>query len=269
MRRPLIAANWKMNPAPDGWDAKDSPFQPHPDVDVVVFPTFLDLQHCIDAEVNVGAQCGRPEECGAFTGDVSMQMIASAGCLYVLCGHSDRRKFHGETDADVAAQVQAALDADIEPIVCVGETLEEREQGKAKEVVERQVRYVINYLQSNKSSEAAGLAGPAAGGHHKGKREPVREKPLGFSFTLAYEPVWAIGTGRNATPQQAQEMHAFIRSLLPQERKDTIRIIYGGSMNEENAKELLGQPDVDGGLVGGASLNPTAFAAIIRSAIEH
>jgi len=231
MRRPLIAANWKMNPPPPGWDAPDSPYRPHPDVDAVVFPTFLDVERCVGAEMNTGAQCGHHDDTGSHTGDVSMKMLSDAGCLYVLCGHSERRQGHGETDADVAAQARAALDAGLEPIACVGETQEERGAGREKDVVRSQVSVL----------------------------------PDGVSI-IAYEPVWAIGTGNNATPAQAQEMHAFIRSLLPPERRDAVRILYGGSMNEKNAKELLDQPDIDGGLVGGASLKPDVFRKIVAQA---
>lgn len=234
-KRFLIAANWKMNPPPLGFDAADSPYQPRPDVDVVVFPTFLDLERCIGAELETGAQCGRPEASGAFTGDVSMTMAKELGCTYVLCGHSDRRRFHHETDEDVAAQARAALEAGLIPIVCIGETAEEHDAGMARAVVERQAKSIPEEVT-----------------------------------IIAYEPVWAISRGDPnkpaTTPQDAQDMHAFIRSLLPPDTRDIARILYGGSMNEKNARELMSQADVDGGLVGGASLKPAAFGAIVAEA---
>ncbi|TSD00243.1 MAG: triosephosphate isomerase (TIM) [Candidatus Peregrinibacteria bacterium Greene1014_49] len=237
-RKFLLAANWKMNPPPAAalenahGDRSKNPYHPHADIDVVVFPTFLDLQRCIDAGLIVGAQCGHPEATGAHTGDVSMAMLKTAGCRYVLCGHSERRKDHHETDADVAAQAIAALEQKIHPIICIGETLEEREKGQAQIIVKRQLK---------------GL-------------------PLESDVTIAYEPVWAIGTGKTATPAQAQEMHAFIRSHLPEDRRESTRILYGGSMKAENAEALLKQKDIDGGLIGGASLKPEEFGKIVEVA---
>ncbi len=229
-RTPLIAANWKMNPAPEGFDAADSPYIPTRNVDVVVFPTALDLAACVAAKISTGAQFARPEEKGAFTGDISMTMVRDLGCTYVLCGHSERRRYHGESDAFVAEQARAALAVELQPVVCVGETEEERNAGNEKQVIERQVSV------------------------------------LPHGVTIAYEPVWAIGTGKTATPEQAQEMHAFIRSLLPESARATTRILYGGSMNAANAESLLRQPDIDGGLIGGASLNIEEFRRIVESA---
>lgn len=229
-RKFLIAANWKMNPAPAGFDAKDSAYGSHADVDVAVFPSFVDIPHCIEARLMTGAQCGRPEPSGAFTGDVSMGMIQALGCRYVLCGHSERRRHHHETDTDVLQQTIAALEAGMHPIVCVGETEEERTKGKQEDVVKKQIH---------------GL-------------------PAGI--TIAYEPVWAIGTGKTATPEDAQKMHAFIRAHLPKEQRETTRILYGGSMNAANAEELLKQEDIDGGLIGGASLKPDEFRKIVEIA---
>ena len=233
-RRLLIAANWKMHPAPKGWDGKDGCYMTKKDVDVVVFPTFLDLERCIKAGLTVGAQYGMSEPDGAFTGDISMKMLAAIGCTYVLCGHSERRLHHDETDVMVAAQAKAAIDVGVHPIVCVGETLEERESGKEHDVIRKQMKAVSSL--------------------------PV---------TFAYEPVWAISGGDPTKPacdpQQAQEIHAFIRSLLPFSRQSEARILYGGSMKPENAAPLLSQPDIDGGLVGGASLDQKAFAAIVAA----
>lgn len=225
--KPLIAGNWKMNPPPMGFDAPDSPYRAVSAVDVIVLPTFVDLSAVIAAKLIVGAQCGRPEPSGAFTGDIGIAQLKALGCRYILCGHSERRRYHGETDVMIAEQAIATLEADMHPIVCVGETEEERKAGKEKEVVTRQV------------------------------------KKLPGGITIAYEPVWAIGTGKTATPKDAQEMHNFIRSLLPKDQRDATRILYGGSMNAANAEELLKQPDVDGGLIGGASLRPEEFGRIV------
>jgi triosephosphate isomerase len=223
----FLAANWKMHSPPQGWDGEDSPYRTRVDKDVVVFPSTLDIRTCIEKFLIVGAQYGRPEPRGAFTGDVSMQLLAEHGCRYVLCGHSERRNFHSETDAFIAQQVKAAMDAGIEPILCIGETDTEREKGQQKEVVARQ-------LQN-----------------------------MPCPTLIAYEPVWAIGTGKNATPEQAQEMHAFIRSLLPSDAQATTRILYGGSVKPENAADLLRQSDIDGLLVGSASLDPKLFRSIV------
>ncbi len=229
-RKFLVAANWKMNPAPTGFDAVDSPYRGESAVDVVVFPSFIDLQRCVGAKLITGGQCGRPEQSGAFTGDVSITQLKAMGCRYVLCGHSERRQHHGETDEFVREQAIAALEAGLHPIICVGETEEERKKGKQNDVVKRQ----------------------------------MNDLPAGIS--IAYEPVWAIGTGKTATPKDAQVMHAFIRSLLSE--KET-RILYGGSMNGKNCEELLGCPDIDGGLVGGASLKPEEFKRIVEVAVAR
>lgn len=234
-KRFLIAGNWKMNPAPAGFDTPDSPYRPRKDVEVVVFPALPDLKRCLEAGLTCGGQCGRPEPAGAFTGDVSMKMLKDLGCTYVLCGHSDRRQFHGETDSFIAKQAQAALDIGLQPIVCFGEMEKERDAGMGKDVVRRQVEAI----------------------------------PAGVSV-IAYEPVWAISRGDPnkpaATSQDAQEMHAYIRSLLPKDRRTSVSILYGGSMKDENAKELLSLPDIDGGLVGGASLKPANFRIVVEEA---
>lgn len=243
-RKFLIAANWKMNPPPAGFDAPDSPYRTESAVDVVVFPSFVDLSRCIAAELICGGQTGRPEPSGAFTGDVSITQLKKMGCRYVLCGHSERRRYHGETDAFVAEQAAAALEAGLHPIVCVGETEEERKKGKAKSVVERQIKSILPLIS---------ISQPA-----------TRNSQL----LVAYEPVWAIGTGKTATPKDAQEMHAFIRSLLPKEDRDDTRILYGGSMNEKNCEELLKQEDIDGGLIGGASLKLDEFKSIVEVALQ-
>lgn len=230
-RTPLIAANWKMHSPPQGWDGDDSPYRVRPGVDVVVFPTSLDIRTCLEKFLIVGAQYGRPEPRGAFTGDVSMQILAEHGCSHVLCGHSERRRFHGEIDEFVAEQARAAAVSGLIPVVCVGETAEERNRGQAEEVVARQVR------------------------------------AIGVPVLFAYEPVWAIGSGMSASAEDAQKMHAFIRGLLPENEREAAHILYGGSVKPDNAKELLAQPDIDGALVGGASLDPKAFGEIVQAAL--
>ncbi|HLD64298.1 MAG TPA: triose-phosphate isomerase [Candidatus Peribacteraceae bacterium] len=230
--RPLIAANWKMNSIPKGALDPKSPYRTEGGADVWVFPTFLDIQACIEAKLVVGAQHASAEDEGAHTGDVSMRMLASLGCRAVLCGHSERRQDHGETNEDVAEQVAAALDAGLHPIVCIGETAAERKTKKHKKVVEAQMAVL----------------------------------PLGSDITIAYEPVWAIGTGQTASPAEAQEMHAYIRSLLPEDMRSKIRILYGGSIKPISAAALFREPDIDGGLVGGASLDPAMFAEIVKAA---
>lgn len=232
-KKTLIAANWKMHAPPVGWDPEDSPYRPRKDLDVIVFPALLDVHVCLEKFLTVGGQYARPEQQGAFTGDVSMRLLAAHGCTWVLCGHSERRLHHGETDAFVAAQAQAAIDAGLHPIICVGENADERDAGKQKEAVERQM---------NALSHIAGCV-------------------------IAYEPVWAIGTGKNAEPKDAQIMHAFIRGLLPADQKST-RILYGGSVKQDNAARYLQEDDVDGLLVGTSSLDAAAFRAIIESAVS-
>lgn len=227
-----------MYPVPQGACAKGSPYHPRADMDVVVFPTFFDLDCCIKGGLIVGGQYGHPESTGAHTGDVSMAMLKRVGCRYVLCGHSERRAGHHETDSFIAEQVATALEVGLHPIVCIGETGEDREKKHEKKKIEQQLK---------------GL-------------------PLESDLTIAYEPVWAISGGDPNKPaalsDDAQEMHAFIRSVLPADRRDCTRILYGGSMKPENARELLSQPDIDGGLIGGASLDPKKFGEIVKIAEE-
>lgn len=230
MPRPrIIAANLKMNPIPTDAFDEASPYKPHDKVTVIVLPTAFDIRTCVAAGMATGGQYGHPEPKGAYTGDVSMMMLEESGCTYALCGHSERRQHHQETDAMIAAQVQAALDAGLTPIVCIGETADEREMGQTNEVLKRQLAAV----------------------------------KLTDKVIVAYEPRWAIGTGITPTGAQAQETHVFVRSLLPS--KD-MYILYGGSMNAKNAKEFLSQPDIDGGLIGGASLDPAGFGEIVTIA---
>ncbi len=235
-RKHLICANWKMHAPPKGWDAPDSPYRPEAGIDVVVFPSFLHIPQCLAAKLTVGAQCGRAEPHGAFTGDVSMAMLKDTGCQYVLCGHSERRKYYKETDAAIAEQVTAAIECGLHPILCVGETKKERDASKAQDILRKQLSAFSFQLSA---------------------------------FRLAYEPVWAIGTGVNALPDDAEKMHAFIRSLLPKESQDSTRILYGGSVTDLNAADFLAHPDIDGLLIGSASLDPQTFVSIVESALKN
>ena len=249
-RRPLIAGNWKMNAG--GQDACPlaaavaKSAREADRVDVLVSPPFTGLAavaHELDeakSKVGIAAQNMHAEASGAFTGEISAAMLKDAGATWVILGHSERRQLFGETDEDVARKVTTAQNAQLRPIVCVGETLEQREAGQTLAVVERQVRAVLDEL-----------------GKHPG-----------FG-AIAYEPVWAIGTGKVAKPEDAQEVHAMIRGLLGQGSEElarSTRILYGGSVKADNAEGLLGQPDIDGALVGGASLDPAGFGKIIEAA---
>jgi triosephosphate isomerase len=216
------------------------------DVGVVVCPPFTALEACAsaleDSNVQLGAQNMHPKAEGAFTGEISPVMLRSLFCTYVILGHSERREYFAESDAFINEKVLAALDSSLKPILCVGETLQQREQDQTKAVVKEQLVNGLNGV----SAEAAD------------------------SLVIAYEPVWAIGTGKTATPEMAQEVHAFIRSLLAdlfgQHAADKIRILYGGSMKPENASELLDQQDIDGGLIGGASLKAKSFIDLVQIA---
>ena len=246
----LVAGNWKMNTdlvtarmlAKEVVDEIGDPG----DVKVVVCPPFISLHDVSEVvrttPVGLGAQNMHAEDYGAFTGEVSAPMLRSVGCQYVILGHSERRQFFGETDEGVNRKIKQAFAHDLVPIVCVGETLDERRAGREKEVVKRQV---------TEGLEGISIDDPAW-------------------LVIAYEPVWAIGTGETATPQQAQEMHALIRELLKEKYGDTkgrkIHILYGGSVKPSNAAELFGQQDVNGGLIGGASLKASDFIAIVQAA---
>ena len=250
MRRPFIAGNWKMFKTPVEADAFAEGLKRalvnQAAVDVAVIPPFVALpavvQRLRSTGVKVGAQNCHAEVTGAFTGEVSAEMLRAVGVDYCVVGHSERRTLFGETDAQVAAKVRACFRAGILPILCVGETLPEREGGQAEKVVERQLDAAVTGLVPDQVAQV----------------------------TLAYEPVWAIGTGKVATPAQAQEMHAFIRSWLqaryPAFVARTVRIQYGGSVKGSNAAGLLSQPDIDGALVGGAALVESEFVSIIEAA---
>lgn len=247
MRRPLIAGNWKMHGsrASVGILLDDLLGTAVPDgVDVVVCPTYAHLvqaiARCAQGAVTVGAQDCSHMQSGPYTGEVSAEMLVDLGCRWVILGHSERRQYHAESDNLVAAKLSAAVAAGLLPILCVGETREQREAGEAKSVVGSQLQGALD-----------GQPGPVDG------------------LVVAYEPVWAIGTGLTASPEQAQEMHEFIRgSLSEQQNTDAAatRILYGGSVKAANAAELFAQPDIDGALVGGAALVAEDFLAIIGAA---
>ncbi len=247
-RTPLVAANWKMNgsqAANAAWLHVFASRRAAFTCDVVVCAPAVYLASLVplatDHLVAIGAQDVSERAPGAFTGDIAAAMLVDVGCGWVIVGHSERRQLHGETDDIVAAKAEAALAAGLKPIVCVGESLAEREAGSTLEVVRRQLDAVI---------ERIGPAGLARG-------------------ALAYEPVWAIGTGRTATPAQAQEVHAAVRAHVAGRdaaSADAVRILYGGSVKPANAAELFGQPDIDGGLIGGASLVAEDFATICAAA---
>ncbi|MGQ9496731.1 MAG: triose-phosphate isomerase [Desulfotomaculales bacterium] len=249
-RKPIIAGNWKMHKTPAEALAFVRDFLPRlaglAGVEVVLCPAFPALVTLAGAlagsGVALGAQDMYWEERGAFTGEVSPPMLVATGCRYVILGHSERRQHFGETDAGVNLKVKAALRHGLLPIICVGEKLEEREAGLTQNVIATQVRGALEGLT------------PDEGRH----------------LVIAYEPVWAIGTGRNARPEDAQEVNAYIRALLHEQFGPGVatgtRIQYGGSVTPANARALLVQPDIDGALVGGASLDPESFAAIVRAA---
>ena len=236
-RRPLIAANWKMNGARAANDAWLNEFSAHRRAlrcDVVVCPPYLYLEQVRDAlsPQEVGAQDVAEQLPGARTGDVAAEMLRDTRCGWVIVGHSERRQGHGETDVMIARKVERALQAGLRPILCIGETLQQREAGRTHEVLRSQLAAVL---------ERVGAEGVSGG-------------------ALAYEPVWAIGTGRTATPEQAQEVHALLRAQIGDGAG--MRILYGGSVKPSNAAELFAQPDIDGGLIGGASLVVQDFLAI-------
>jgi len=252
MRRPLIAGNWKMHGSrAENAELIEAMLLGLPDqtpFDIAVCPPFVylwEVGRLLKASsIALGAQSVCAEQVGAFTGEASAAMLKDVGCKYVIVGHSERRAIYKEDDALVARKFLAAQSQGLIPILCVGETLEERERGQTMQVVSRQLTAVLD------------LAGVAA----------LR------AAVIAYEPVWAIGTGKNATPQQAQEVHAHIRTAVAgRDAKIAadVRILYGGSVKAANARELFAMPDVDGGLVGGASLKADEFLKICAAAQTH
>ena len=250
MRTPLVAGNWKMHKtlaeAVELGRVLKEELGAGGNCDVVVCPPFPYLQAVAQSLegslIALGAQDMHWEDEGAFTGAVSAAMILTSGGSYVILGHSERRQYFGESDESVNSKLITALRSNLTPVVCVGEHLEERRDGRAEEVVLRQVQGALIGLQT------ADVA----------------------RVIFAYEPVWAIGTGETATPDQAQEVHALMRAALGRTYGDEVaqqlRLLYGGSVKSENAAELFAQPDIDGGLIGGASLDSNSFAAIVRAA---
>ncbi|MFH1862206.1 MAG: triose-phosphate isomerase [bacterium] len=252
-RTKFIAGNWKMFPA-TGSEALELLRQlrvklaPFSKTQIAVCPPCTALYQAAEilksTRIELGAQNLHWEDTGAYTGEISAPMLKAVGCKFVIIGHSERREHFGETNQNVHRKTQAALKHDLTPIVCVGETLEQREAGVFKEVVREQVTEAFREMSTVAMQK----------------------------IVIAYEPVWAIGTGRTATPAQAQEMQLFIRDLLAELFNQTVAdaklILYGGSVKPENARELLRQPDIDGALVGGASLNAQTFAEIVRSGEE-
>jgi triosephosphate isomerase len=249
MRKPFIAGNWKMNGTIAEAEALVSALLPRvgaiDDVDIVVCPPFTALQAVVDSArgsaVAVYAQNMHEADDGAYTGEVSAPMLAELDLDGVIVGHSERRQYFNETDRALQQKVPRALEAGLVPILCVGETEEEREQGSTERKLRHQVQEALEKVPKERLSEVV----------------------------VAYEPIWAIGTGLTATPEQAQEAIAFVRALVQGFDKgagDQVRVLYGGSMKAENAAEILAQPDVDGGLIGGASLDAASFAAIVEAA---
>jgi triosephosphate isomerase len=249
MRRILVAGNWKMNgslaSAAELLDGIRAGAAEAANADLAVCPPFVYLpatQQALEgSDVAWGGQDLSTHASGAYTGEVAGPMLRDFGCQYVIIGHSERRTYHHETDELVAQKFAAAREHGLTPIFCIGETLDERERGVTEEVVARQVDAVITHC---------GVAVLGEG-------------------VIAYEPVWAIGTGKTATPEQAQDVHAFIRARIAghdQAVAEKIQILYGGSMKPDNAAELLAKPDIDGGLIGGASLKAVDFLAIAKAA---
>ena len=253
MRKKIIAANWKMNmtvgEAGGFLDNFLRELGEESSVDVVIVPPFTALSFVNDrlaktSHVKLGAQNMHWEKSGAFTGEISASMLRDLFVRYVVLGHSERRTLFGETDSIVNKKVHAAHEATLKPILCIGETLEQRDAGKVEEVLECQLRGSLAGLSAKELAETV----------------------------IAYEPVWAIGTGRTASPQQAQDAHAFIRKTIAvigdPAIAEKIRIQYGGSVKPDNARILMSQPDIDGALVGGASLDPRAFSEIVKAGVQ-
>jgi len=242
IRLPLVVGNWKLNGDRElltSMVARLKQFDADK-VETVICPPYVYLNEDTDG-VKKGAQSVSTQDAGAFTGEVAGRMLRDVGCHYVIVGHSERRELFGESDEVVAAKVKATLDAGLIPIICVGETDEERENNQTTERVTQQVKAVLDELPSYSDS-----------------------------LVFAYEPVWAIGTGKTASCEQAEEVHAMIRQVLAgynQELAETTRILYGGSVKPENSKELFASDNIDGGLIGGASLDVESFATICENAV--
>lgn len=248
MRKKLMAANWKMYKTPDQTRDFFRAFLPmvaeHSRDEIVVCPPFLDLPAALeaakDSNVAIGAQNVHWKEEGAFTGETSVGQLLAFSITHVIIGHSERRQYFGETDDTVNLRLKTALEAGLTPVCCVGEVLEEREAGMTDDVLRRQCVRAFHAISAKKAAK----------------------------LVVAYEPVWAIGTGKTATPEIAAEAHAVIRNeateIFGEEFASKLRILYGGSVKPENASALMGQEEIDGALVGGASLDPKSFAAIVK-----
>lgn len=248
MRKFLIAGNWKMNCGPSETEHLLEGIKKHhpqvsDDLEVLVCPPTVSLTTASktlgDHDIFLGAQNVFFEDNGAYTGEVSTQMLKEVGCHYVIVGHSERRQYFGETDKTVNAKVLKSLADGLKPVVCVGESLDQRKKEVHKQMVKKQVQAALNNVSASTVNDVV----------------------------IAYEPIWAIGTGETASPEQAQEMHEMIRLVISDDYDgatgSAIQILYGGSMKPHNAEELLSQPDVDGGLIGGASLKADSFSEII------
>jgi len=248
MRKKVIAANWKMYKTPDQAREFFQAFLPlvkdHDRDEIVICPTYLAIDAAVHAvkgtPIGIGAQDVNWEKEGAFTGEICTSMLVAVGVTHVIIGHSERRQFFGETDDTVNLKLKAALETGLAPIVCVGEVLEEREAGLTDDVLRRQCLRAFHAISGKKAAK----------------------------LVVAYEPVWAIGTGKTATPQMASDAHAIIRAeaakAFGQEFSENLRILYGGSVKPENVKALMSEEEIDGGLVGGASLDPKSFSAIVK-----
>lgn len=248
MRRPIIVGNWKMNMSPS--EASEfarnlkSNLKDYKDVEVVVAPPFISIYPVAKilkgTDIYLSAQNMFWEEKGAYTGEVSPLMLLDVGCRYTIVGHSERRQYFGETDGIINKKVLSAISHGLQPILCIGESIEQRKRGETFNVIELQLREGLSGLDWSS----------------------IR------SVVIAYEPIWAIGTGKNATPQQAQEVHSFIRRYIcdhfGQDAGGEIRILYGGSVTPENIDDLMAMPDIDGALVGGASLKVESFIQIVH-----
>ncbi|MBW2966652.1 triose-phosphate isomerase [Candidatus Woesearchaeota archaeon] len=248
MRKPIIAGNWKMNL--NNAEAIDLVNELIPlvkdvaDVEIVICPAFTALSEVFrvvdGTNILLGAQDVYFEEKGAFTSQISCDMLKDVGCTYVIIGHSERRQYFGETDESVNKKVKMVLSHGLKPIICVGETLEQREANQTMKIIEEQVKAALNGITKEQMN----------------------------NVIIAYEPIWAIGTGKTAMPEQAQEVHAFIRNLVlniyDSDIADNLRIQYGGSVKPDNVKELMEQEDIDGGLIGGASLEAESFSKIVK-----
>ncbi len=248
MRKKLMAANWKMYKTPDQTRDFFRAFLPliadHTRDEIAVCPSFVCLAAAVEAakgsHVAIGGQNLHWEKEGAYTGEISAGMLLAAGCTHVIIGHSERRQYFGETDDTVNRKLKTALEAGLTPIVCVGEVLEEREAGLTEDVLRRQCLRAFHAISGKKAGK----------------------------LVIAYEPVWAIGTGKTATPRLAAEAHVLIRGeaakAFGDKMAESLRILYGGSVKPENVKSLMSEEEIDGALVGGASLNATSFAEIIK-----